>query len=201
MIGSGSSHLPIGTSLRVLEPHRDPRGSFTELFRGEWNQGVAPVQWNAVRSDIGVLRGVHAHLRHADYLTVPIGRATVGLRDLRRWSDTLGWLRRSNSASTSRLDSRYPLESHTACQDVVNLGSERSLSVTEIVDRAIVGRSLEIRTDALKVRKVDRPVLQADNSRLLGLLAGLSIHRSGHRTVDNPRVGWLGSTLLKRGQS
>jgi dTDP-4-dehydrorhamnose 3,5-epimerase len=82
--------LPVGTLLRPLEPHLDDRGSFTELYRAEWDTGVAPIQWNAVRSEAGVLRGVHVHIRHDDYLTVPIGRAAVGLRDLRRGSPTEG---------------------------------------------------------------------------------------------------------------
>jgi dTDP-4-dehydrorhamnose 3,5-epimerase len=82
--------LPAGTLLRPLEPHLDDRGSFTELYRAEWGTGVAPIQWNAVRSEAGVLRGVHVHIRHDDYLTVPIGRAAVGLRDLRRGSPTEG---------------------------------------------------------------------------------------------------------------
>jgi dTDP-4-dehydrorhamnose 3,5-epimerase len=63
---------------------------FTELYRQEWPTGVKPIQWNAVRSDAGVLRGVHVHIRHDDYLTVPYGRAAVGLRDLRRGSSTEG---------------------------------------------------------------------------------------------------------------
>lgn len=82
--------LPAGTILRPLEPHVDERGRFTELYRVEWETGVAPIQWNAVRSEAGVLRGVHVHLRHDDYLTVPVGRASVGLRDLRRGSPTEG---------------------------------------------------------------------------------------------------------------
>jgi dTDP-4-dehydrorhamnose 3,5-epimerase len=82
--------LPAGTLLRPLEPHLDERGSFTELYRDEWRTGVMPIQWNAVRSEAGVLRGVHVHLRHDDYLTVPVGRAAVGLRDLRRGSPTEG---------------------------------------------------------------------------------------------------------------
>jgi dTDP-4-dehydrorhamnose 3,5-epimerase len=82
--------LPAGVLLRPLEPHVDDRGSFTELYRAEWEMGVAPIQWNAVRSEAGVLRGVHVHVRHDDYLTVPIGRADVGLRDLRRGSPTEG---------------------------------------------------------------------------------------------------------------
>lgn len=68
--------------------NRDSRGSFTELFREEWDTGLSPVQWNAVSSEPGTLRGVHLHIRHDDYLTVLKGRASVGLRDLRRGSPT-----------------------------------------------------------------------------------------------------------------
>ena len=82
--------LPVGTRLRPLEAHEDERGAFTELYRLEWDTGVAPIQWNAVRSAAGVLRGVHVHLRHKDYLTMPLGRMVVGLRDLRRGSATEG---------------------------------------------------------------------------------------------------------------
>jgi len=82
--------LPSGVELRLLEPHADPRGVFTELFRDSWGLPVEPVQWNAVRSEANVLRGVHAHWRHADYLTVMLGRATIGLHDLREGSPTDG---------------------------------------------------------------------------------------------------------------
>jgi dTDP-4-dehydrorhamnose 3,5-epimerase len=82
--------LPSGTLLRPLDAHADERGVFTELYRAEWETGVAPIQWNAVRSEAGVLRGVHVHVRHEDYLTLPYGRAIVGLRDLRRGSSTEG---------------------------------------------------------------------------------------------------------------
>ena len=82
--------LPDGVELHRLEPHADARGAFTELFRDSWGLGVAPVQWNAVRSEANVLRGVHAHWRHADYLTVVSGRATIGLHDLREGSPTEG---------------------------------------------------------------------------------------------------------------
>jgi dTDP-4-dehydrorhamnose 3,5-epimerase len=82
--------LPAGTLVRELEAHGDERGVFIELYRLEWGTGVAPVQWNAVRSEAGVLRGLHVHVRHDDYLTVPYGHAVVGLRDLRRGSPTEG---------------------------------------------------------------------------------------------------------------
>ena len=40
------------------------------------------MQSNAVESVAGVLRGVHAHRVHDDYLSVLSGRATIGLYDL-----------------------------------------------------------------------------------------------------------------------
>jgi len=89
-VSAPATTLPVGTSLVPLEAHDDERGVFVELYRLEWETGVVPVQWNAVRSRAGVLRGVHVHIRHDDYLTVPFGRASVGLRDLRRGSPTEG---------------------------------------------------------------------------------------------------------------
>jgi dTDP-4-dehydrorhamnose 3,5-epimerase len=82
--------LPEGVAAHPLDPHRDERGVFTELFRESWGLSVAPVQWNAVRSEANVLRGVHAHWRHSDYLTLVAGRATIGLHDLREGSPTEG---------------------------------------------------------------------------------------------------------------
>lgn len=82
--------LPSGVVLDDLAMHADQRGVFTEVFRTEWSVAVRPVQWNVVGSRSGVLRGVHVHPRHDDYLVVVSGRATVGLRDLRRSSDTEG---------------------------------------------------------------------------------------------------------------
>lgn len=82
--------LPAGVAVRPLATHLDDRGGFTELFRDEWGTGVAPVQWNAVRSEAGVLRGVHCHPLHADALTVPLGHMRLGLCDLRAGSPTEG---------------------------------------------------------------------------------------------------------------
>ena len=82
--------LPDGVEVLRLQPHPDERGVFTELFRDSWGLAVAPVQWNAVRSERNVLRGVHVHWRHSDFLTVVAGRATIGLHDLRHGSPTEG---------------------------------------------------------------------------------------------------------------
>lgn len=82
--------LPAGVALRPLQVHADERGGLAEIFRESWKTGVAPVQWNAVSSVAGVLRGVHVHVVHADYLLLLQGRMSVGLRDLRRGSPTEG---------------------------------------------------------------------------------------------------------------
>lgn len=94
--------LPEGVHLRRLVPHADARGVFTEAFRAEWDSGVTPVQWNMVRSRPGVLRGVHAHHRHGDYLLLAEGRASVGLHDLRAGSPTAG------ASAMVTLDARRP---------------------------------------------------------------------------------------------
>ena len=82
--------MPDGVLVTPLEAHEDDRGTFTEIFRESWKVGVRPIQWNAVHSKPGVLRGVHVHVRHRDYWTMLSGRATLGLKDLRQGSQTRG---------------------------------------------------------------------------------------------------------------
>lgn len=79
-----------GVKLVPLTSHQDHRGVFTEVFREEWETGAAPIQWNVVRSKQGVLRGVHVHVTHSDYLTVVDGAMVLGLRDMRPSSHTFG---------------------------------------------------------------------------------------------------------------
>jgi dTDP-4-dehydrorhamnose 3,5-epimerase len=93
--------LPEGVKLIPLCSHADHRGAFTELFRQSWTQ-VRPIQWNVVSSRKGVIRGVHVHVRHDDYLTLPVGKAAVGIRDLREGSPTEG------RAAVIRLDADAP---------------------------------------------------------------------------------------------
>jgi dTDP-4-dehydrorhamnose 3,5-epimerase len=82
--------LPVGVRLHPLVSHVDNRGSLVEIFRGTWDTGIGPVQWNFESSQAGVLRGVHVHLRRQDYVILVSGRASYGLRDLRRDSPTEG---------------------------------------------------------------------------------------------------------------
>ena len=83
-----SDRLPEGVRFTKLETHADPRGSLTEVFRLTWDTGIDPVQWNVTLSAPGVLRGVHVHLEHTDYVAVIDGRADVGLFDARPRSAT-----------------------------------------------------------------------------------------------------------------
>lgn len=88
-----------GVLVQPLSTHSDARGSFTELFRLEWAGAPTVVQWNVVTSKEGVLRGVHVHARHTDYLAVVSGHARVFLRDLRDDSPTLRTSRRTDLRS------------------------------------------------------------------------------------------------------
>ncbi|MCK6457836.1 MAG: dTDP-4-dehydrorhamnose 3,5-epimerase family protein [Phycisphaerae bacterium] len=86
----GTATLPDGVRLLPLQMNADPRGVFTEVFRQQWAPEFQPIQWNFVRSEANVLRGVHVHVRHSDYLVVLAGRARIGLVDLRPGSPTEG---------------------------------------------------------------------------------------------------------------
>ncbi len=77
------AELPDGCVLWDLRSHADDRGELREIFRTEWLPSAEPAQLNAVRSEPGVLRGLHAHVAHADVLHVVDGEMWVGLVDLR----------------------------------------------------------------------------------------------------------------------
>ena len=81
--GGVSARVPAGVARRVLATHPDHRGDFAELFRNEWQTSPSPVQWSISRNLPNVLRGVHVHTKHWDYLCVTDGEMTVGLHDLR----------------------------------------------------------------------------------------------------------------------
>lgn len=75
---------PPAVSFLKLDSHGDDRGVLTEVFRNEWlGEHLPPVQWNFVRSRPRVLRGVHVHVHHVDYVLVLRGTMHLGLCDLR----------------------------------------------------------------------------------------------------------------------
>ena len=86
---SGQS-LPAGVEILSLQDHVDSRGALVEVFRASWSPEVQPVQWNLLRSRPGVLRGVHAHWRHEDYLVPVEGPFWLALQDIRPDSPTHG---------------------------------------------------------------------------------------------------------------
>lgn len=79
-----------GAQLRPLTMNFDKRGYFTEIFRDTWQLPIEPVQWNMVSSRPRVLRGMHLHFRHDEYISVVRGRGCVGLYDFRTNSPTAG---------------------------------------------------------------------------------------------------------------
>jgi dTDP-4-dehydrorhamnose 3,5-epimerase len=69
----------------------DGRGYFYETFRRSWIPGVRDmVQGNCSFSRAGVLRGLHYHLKQADFWSVPVGRVRAALYDFRPSSATFG---------------------------------------------------------------------------------------------------------------
>jgi dTDP-4-dehydrorhamnose 3,5-epimerase len=90
MHSNESPRLPDGVQRASLQVNTDARGCLAEVFRQGWFPEIQPVQWNVVRSRTDVLRGVHVHLRHSDYLILLAGKARIGLADLRPGSPTEG---------------------------------------------------------------------------------------------------------------
>jgi dTDP-4-dehydrorhamnose 3,5-epimerase len=82
-IGSNGAVVPSGVVFRELKTITDNRGDLTELYRNPWAPGDVPVQWNLTYSRANVLRGVHVHKRHVDFLTIIAGEMLVGLEDVR----------------------------------------------------------------------------------------------------------------------
>jgi len=80
--------FPDGVQLTALTMNRDDRGWLAEIFRDEWQVGAQPCQWNATQSNANVLRGVHVHYKHVDYLVLLRGKISAGLYDARPKSRT-----------------------------------------------------------------------------------------------------------------
>jgi dTDP-4-dehydrorhamnose 3,5-epimerase len=85
-----TNHSIAGVTSRRLAVNEDDRGCLTEIFRAQWHDETGFVQWNMVASNANVLRGVHVHFRHFDYLLVSSGQMRLGLKDVRQDSATFG---------------------------------------------------------------------------------------------------------------
>jgi dTDP-4-dehydrorhamnose 3,5-epimerase len=87
-----ASSVISGVKFAKLRVWADARGHFLETFRKEWfpERRWDIVQTNCSYSQANVLRGLHYHLRQADYWFVPRGTIRVALADLRRSSPTRG---------------------------------------------------------------------------------------------------------------
>jgi UDP-glucose 4-epimerase len=78
---------------------------------------------------------------------------------------------------------------------VVNLGTGKSFSVQQIVERLsrIIGEPITIKTDPKKVRSVDRPNLLADNSQMLkmfGWSPRVDLDEALRAIWNNPDIGF-----------
>ena len=91
-IAESSGHARLaGIAVHNLVTHGDSRGELTELYRRDWFPGAPELlQWNHVRSSANVLRGVHVHHSHEDFLFLAAGQMRLGLYDLRPDSPTQG---------------------------------------------------------------------------------------------------------------
>jgi UDP-glucose 4-epimerase len=86
-----------------------------------------------------------------------------------------------------------PIPAGTTGVPIVNLGTGKSYSVEELVQRLakVIGEPIEIAVDPAKVRKSDRPQLLADTGPLrdtFGFTAQTDIDESLRLTWDNPEM-------------
>jgi dTDP-4-dehydrorhamnose 3,5-epimerase len=80
-----------GVHIVPLRAFADDRGYFFESYRKSWLSGVPEmIQGNVSFSKAGVLRGMHYHLKQADFWLVPSGHVRAALYDARSSSPTRG---------------------------------------------------------------------------------------------------------------
>jgi len=85
------SNVIAGVQIVPLRSFADDRGYFFESFRKSWVPGAREmVQGNVSFSRKGVLRGMHYHLKQADFWLVPSGLVRAALYDMRASSPTRG---------------------------------------------------------------------------------------------------------------
>ena len=80
-----------GVEFKQCKVFNDSRGSFTEVFRSEWPDGVQfrdEIQLNISRSTRGSMRGLHFHHIQSDWWIPLSGDLQIALADLRTGSPT-----------------------------------------------------------------------------------------------------------------
>lgn len=92
-----------GLTIRALDPQRDERGELIELCRHVWIDPEVPVQWNLVVNRGPVVRGIHWHELHVDYIAPVFGSLAAALVDLRPGSPT------ELASQLVELDAREPV--------------------------------------------------------------------------------------------
>lgn len=123
-----------GVEVVDLRVHEDPRGTFVEFFRQSWIPSEHPaLQGNLSRSRVGVLRGMHFHLRQWDYWFVVSGVAFVALADLRDGSPT------ERSVVTMRLSGEEPRGLFIPSGVAHGFFAESDLVLEYVVDRYFDG--------------------------------------------------------------
>jgi dTDP-4-dehydrorhamnose 3,5-epimerase len=79
-----------GLKIIDLKVNLDARGSYTEMYRDNWEGAPSLSQWSIVRSSKGAIRGMRIHVKHTDYTCLVSGQGLYVLKDLRKNSPTFG---------------------------------------------------------------------------------------------------------------
>ena len=84
------THLAFKKDFGQLHSNVDSRGDLTEIYRATWPGAPLLKQWNMVHNKANVMRGMHAHLMHSDFIIVIDGEMQLGLCDIRLDSANFG---------------------------------------------------------------------------------------------------------------
>lgn len=85
------SPLIEGVHIVRFQKFADSRGYFYESYRRTWiPEAREMIQGNTSFSQAGVLRGMHYHLKQADFWSVPVGKVRAAVYDFRPHSPTKG---------------------------------------------------------------------------------------------------------------
>jgi dTDP-4-dehydrorhamnose 3,5-epimerase len=102
--GGASAEIIAGVKIVPFKAFGDDRGYFFESYRRSWlPEAREMVQGNCSFSQQGVLRGLHYHLKQADFWAVPKGLVRAALYDFREKSPTY------RQSQTIEMGEKHPL--------------------------------------------------------------------------------------------